>query len=168
MGLKNVYTLREAAEYLSISYRTGLKLAKNGALPFFRVGGQWRIKESDLDKYITETKRRPFLGEYLVYFRLQVLNRYRDNPMYDFEEKQFSGRFAMKEECYKTTRDTGYFWAKIKEIRFQKVPLLFGGSTNIAVCLDSEYYGRDVRAITYEYNHWHNYRIHSIIPNTLR
>ena len=54
--LDDVFSLQEAARYLKVSYRTAQRLAKKGVLPFFRVGGQWRIKVEDLEKYINETK----------------------------------------------------------------------------------------------------------------
>jgi excisionase family DNA binding protein len=41
---KAVYTLKEAADFLSISYSTIKRLARNAGLPVFKVGRQWRIK----------------------------------------------------------------------------------------------------------------------------
>jgi len=40
---KAVYTLKEAADFLSISYSTIKRLARNAGLPVFKVGRQWRI-----------------------------------------------------------------------------------------------------------------------------
>ena len=142
---------------LHISYRTGLKLAKNGSLPVFKVGNQWRIKAADLDQYIRQSKRQPSIGEHKVYFNLRVLNRYRDNPKYFFEESDLEGRFGLKAEFIHQGKDYDFVFEKIADVRFQKMPLKGGA---MAVCLDSEYYAKTVAGVPDEYSHWHNYRIH--------
>ncbi len=43
-----VYTLREAAEYLKVSYSTMLRWVKQSALPAFKIGRFWRIYGRDL------------------------------------------------------------------------------------------------------------------------
>lgn len=155
---QDILTLKEAAEYLRVGYQTMLRLAKKGKLPLFKVGGQWRIKKEDLERYITETKRRPFLGEHLVYFKMGVLNRYKKEAQYFFEEEQFSGRFGIRQEYLPQKPEAASITMNaIGDVRFQKVPLLGG---DMAVCLNNDYYFKSVGRIPYEYAHWHNYRIH--------
>jgi len=50
-----VMTIKEIAEYLRVSYATIYRLIRKGALPAFKIGGQWRIKKEELNKKIAET-----------------------------------------------------------------------------------------------------------------
>jgi excisionase family DNA binding protein len=50
MPEKEFYTPDEAASYLGISVMTIYRLLKKGGLPGAKVGSQWRIRKSDLDK----------------------------------------------------------------------------------------------------------------------
>ncbi len=43
-----VYTLREAAEYLKVSYTTMLRWVNQDTFPAFKVGKFWRIYGRDL------------------------------------------------------------------------------------------------------------------------
>ncbi len=45
-------TLKQTAELLQLSTRTLLRMVKSNELPAFKVGGQWRVRESDLTKFI--------------------------------------------------------------------------------------------------------------------
>jgi len=155
---KAVYTLKEAADFLSISYSTIKRLARNAGLPVFKVGRQWRIKIEDLERYITQTKRRGSLGQYRIYFKLQVLNRYKEDPRYYFEEQEFYGKFGLREEFYKKPDGSDSYLAALAEVVFQKVPLKGGV---MAVCLNKNYYADTVAYVPDEYAHWHNYRIHT-------
>ena len=143
---------------LKVSYPTILRLVKNASLPFFKVGKQWRIKMDDLERYITQTKRRPALGQYRVYFKMQVLNRYKNDPRYFFEEKEFYGKFGLREEFYKKPDGSDSHLSALAEVVFQKV-FLKGGVT--AVCIDHDYYVQTIGVSFDEYSHWHNYRIHN-------
>ena len=44
-------TLAEAAAVLQISKRTILRMIQKGAVPALKVGGQWRIRESQLRRW---------------------------------------------------------------------------------------------------------------------
>jgi excisionase family DNA binding protein len=45
-------TLPEAAELLHVSTRTLQRMIRRNELPAFKVGGQWRVRESQLTKWI--------------------------------------------------------------------------------------------------------------------
>jgi len=45
-------TLFEAASMLQISKRTLLRMIQQGDVPAFKVGGQWRIRESQFRKWV--------------------------------------------------------------------------------------------------------------------
>lgn len=49
-GDSSIMTADEVAEYLKLSKITVYKLAKDGALPGFRIGGSWRFSKSSIEK----------------------------------------------------------------------------------------------------------------------
>ncbi len=51
-----ILTLKEVAAYLKLAEKTAYRLAANGKLPGFKVGGSWRFKRSDIEGWITEQK----------------------------------------------------------------------------------------------------------------
>lgn len=55
---EDILTLKEVAEYLKLAEKTAYKLAAEGKLPGFKVGGSWRFKAIDIDKWIEEKKNK--------------------------------------------------------------------------------------------------------------
>lgn len=51
-----ILTLKEVAAYLKVAEKTAYKLAAEGKLPGFKVGGSWRFKGSDIQKWIEYKK----------------------------------------------------------------------------------------------------------------
>tara|TARA_R110002072_G_scaffold226343_3_gene383331 strand:+ start:243 stop:422 length:180 start_codon:yes stop_codon:yes gene_type:complete len=51
-----ILTLKEVAAYLKLAEKTAYKLAAEGKLPGFKVGGSWRFKSEDIDKWIEQMK----------------------------------------------------------------------------------------------------------------
>ena len=51
-----ILTLKEVAAYLKLAEKTAYKLAAAGKLPGFKVGGSWRFKREDIDRWIEEQK----------------------------------------------------------------------------------------------------------------
>jgi excisionase family DNA binding protein len=49
-----VMTLQEVADYLHCVYYTAWKLAIQGKIPCFKLGGEWRVLKSELDKWIAK------------------------------------------------------------------------------------------------------------------
>ena len=47
-------TIREVADYLKINEKTAYKLAAEGKIPGFKVGGAWRFKQSEIEKWIQQ------------------------------------------------------------------------------------------------------------------
>ena len=47
-----IMTIEEVAEYLHIHSLTARRLAREGAIPAFKVGRQWRIKRELFDRWI--------------------------------------------------------------------------------------------------------------------
>jgi excisionase family DNA binding protein len=52
------FTLQEAAVLLQVSKRTLHRMAQRKELPALKVGGQWRIRQSELIKFIQSLNER--------------------------------------------------------------------------------------------------------------
>ena len=46
----DILTIREVAEYLKINEKTAYRLAAEGKLPGFKVGGTWRFRKDVIEK----------------------------------------------------------------------------------------------------------------------
>jgi len=53
---EQILTLKEVAEFLKLTEKTAYRLAAEGKLPGFKVGGSWRFKQSDIDSWIEQSK----------------------------------------------------------------------------------------------------------------
>lgn len=51
-----ILTLKEVASYLKLAEKTAYKLAAEGKLPGFKVGGSWRFKSEDVESWIKQKK----------------------------------------------------------------------------------------------------------------
>ena len=52
-----ILTLKEVAAYLKLAEKTAHKLAAEVKLPGFKVGGSWRFKGADIERWIEEQKK---------------------------------------------------------------------------------------------------------------
>lgn len=62
-----ILTIREVAAFLKVTERTIYRLAAEGQIPSFKVGGSWRFQRSDLlrwmkDQSTEQNDRRPIGG----------------------------------------------------------------------------------------------------------
>jgi excisionase family DNA binding protein len=51
-----ILTLEEVAKYLKLAKKTAYRLAAEGKLPGFKVGGSWRFKKEDVHDWIEVQK----------------------------------------------------------------------------------------------------------------
>ena len=58
MNEDKVITLGELQEYLRITKPTAIKFLKEGKIRANKVGGQWRILKSEVDKYLRGEDRK--------------------------------------------------------------------------------------------------------------
>lgn len=58
--LSEAYTAEEIAEYLKLHPYTARRLAREKKIPAFRVGGQWRFRKDDIDKW---SRSYPFVDK---------------------------------------------------------------------------------------------------------
>lgn len=56
MTPKDILTAEEVAEFLRIHPYTVRRLAREGKLPGFRIGGQWRFKKKIIDEKLEKGK----------------------------------------------------------------------------------------------------------------
>lgn len=54
-----ILTLKEVAQYLKLTEKTAYRLAGDGKLPGFKVGGSWRFKKEELEKWIASQAQKP-------------------------------------------------------------------------------------------------------------
>ena len=53
-GTAQMMTIDEVAEYLQLHPLTVRRLAREGGIPAFKVGRQWRVKRALLDQWVKE------------------------------------------------------------------------------------------------------------------
>ncbi len=49
-----VMTLQEVADYLHCHYTTLFRLVRQGVIPSFKLGGNWRVLRSEIDQWIAK------------------------------------------------------------------------------------------------------------------
>jgi len=55
---EEIYSLREVAKKLKVSYNTVLRWVSSGKLPALKAGIQWRVTEEDLEKFLKNNTER--------------------------------------------------------------------------------------------------------------
>ena len=57
---EDIMTLKEVAEYLKLAEKTAYRLAADGKIPGFMVGGSWRFRNTAIEEWIDQqtTKNR--------------------------------------------------------------------------------------------------------------
>ena len=45
----DIFTIRQVAEYLKINEKTAYRLAADGKIPGFKVGGSWRFRRDEIE-----------------------------------------------------------------------------------------------------------------------
>jgi excisionase family DNA binding protein len=59
-----ILTLEEVAVYLKAGKRTVYRLAQQGTIPAFKLGGSWRFRRAELDRWIAASiEKKPKQGE---------------------------------------------------------------------------------------------------------
>ena len=60
-----ILILEEVAAYLKAGKRTVYRLAQQGAIPAFKLGGSWRFRRAELDRWIAASiEKNPKQGEH--------------------------------------------------------------------------------------------------------
>ena len=53
----DILTIREVAEYLKLNEKTTYRLVSEGKIPGFKVGGAWRFRKAEIDRWIKEQEQ---------------------------------------------------------------------------------------------------------------
>ncbi len=51
-------TIKEVASYLKLTEKTAYRLAADGKIPGFKVGGAWRFRRGEIDAWIDKQLRQ--------------------------------------------------------------------------------------------------------------
>ena len=54
----DIMTIREVADYLKLTEKTAYRLTAEGEIPGFKVGGSWRFRRSEIERWIDERSQR--------------------------------------------------------------------------------------------------------------
>ena len=54
---EDLMTIQEVAEYLRLNEKTAYRLAADGKIPGFKVGGSWRFRQSEIEAWIEKQTR---------------------------------------------------------------------------------------------------------------
>jgi excisionase family DNA binding protein len=57
MMQSDILTIREVAEYLKLNEKTTYRLVSEGKIPGFKVGGAWRFRKVEIDRWIKEQEQ---------------------------------------------------------------------------------------------------------------
>lgn len=49
-----ILTIKEVSKYLKLAEKTAYRLASDGKIPGFKVGGAWRFRQTEIDAWIKE------------------------------------------------------------------------------------------------------------------
>ncbi len=55
----SLLNVHQVAEYLQLNLSTVYQWAQQGRLPAIKLGGRWRFRKADLDRWLDEQTRRP-------------------------------------------------------------------------------------------------------------
>lgn len=58
MSGDEILTIKELASYLKIAEKTAYRFASEGGIPGFRVGGSWRFRRSEIERWIAEQEQK--------------------------------------------------------------------------------------------------------------
>ncbi|MEW6027318.1 MAG: helix-turn-helix domain-containing protein [Planctomycetota bacterium] len=100
-GLAVLLTLNDVQSYLGLGRRTLYRLISSGALSASKIGGQWRFKPEDIQKYFTARLNRygTVAVTESICFRPEVLDKYRkDKSKYYIEEEAYQGWVGSRED----------------------------------------------------------------------
>jgi excisionase family DNA binding protein len=57
--MKNeILTIREVAQYLKLTEKTAYRLAAEGHLPGFKVGGSWRFRTDEIETFTKKESKK--------------------------------------------------------------------------------------------------------------
>lgn len=58
MDNDEILTITEVCAYLKLADKTGYRLVLEGKIPGFKVGGSWRFRKSEIERWILEQEQK--------------------------------------------------------------------------------------------------------------
>lgn len=58
MESDDILTIKELSLYLKLAEKTAYRLASDGKIPGFKVGGAWRFRKSEIDRWIIKQEQQ--------------------------------------------------------------------------------------------------------------
>lgn len=58
MSVDEILTIKELASYLKIAEKTAYRFVSEGRIPGFKVGGSWRFRRSEIERWIAEQEQK--------------------------------------------------------------------------------------------------------------
>lgn len=58
MNNDDILTIKELSLYLKLAEKTAYRLASDGMIPGFKVGGAWRFRKSEIDRWIVKQEKK--------------------------------------------------------------------------------------------------------------
>lgn len=58
MANDEILTIHELSAYLKLNEKTAYRLAAKGDIPGFKVGGSWRFRKSEIDRWIKQKEKQ--------------------------------------------------------------------------------------------------------------
>lgn len=56
-SILNTYTVDEVAKALKLNPYTVRRLVREGKIPAFKIGGQWRFRKEEVDRFIKDLEK---------------------------------------------------------------------------------------------------------------
>ena len=57
-SILNTYTVDEVAKALKLNPYTVRRLVREGKIPAFKIGGQWRFRKDEIDRFIKNLEKK--------------------------------------------------------------------------------------------------------------
>jgi excisionase family DNA binding protein len=109
-------TAEEVCKYFRINQRTLYRLMETGRLTGFKVGGVWRFRPQDLERYLESVKAEP--GRL---FYPSVLQRYFDQPQkYKIIKKDPHGWLVLRKEYLRGLTQTQRAQERFTRFKYAK------------------------------------------------
>jgi len=100
-GTAILFSLKDVSNYIQMSRRHIYHLIKQGVLSAVRLGGQWRFRPEEIQKYLSGKLKhygRTAVKEH-HFFRPEVLDKYRQDPVkYYINEDDYQGWVGSRED----------------------------------------------------------------------
>ena len=54
----DLLTIKQVAEFLNLAEKTVYRMANDGEIPAFKIGGSWRFKRSEVEEWLEQQRNK--------------------------------------------------------------------------------------------------------------